>query len=35
MADLPVHAYFPLGRATRMAARTFVDFIAAELGASM
>ena len=31
MADLPVHAYFPLGRATRMAARTFVDFIAAEL----
>lgn len=33
MADLPVHAYFPLGRATRMAARTFVDFIAAELNA--
>lgn len=33
MADLPVHAYFPLGRATRMAARTFVDFIAAELDA--
>lgn len=33
MADLPVHAYFPLGRATRMAARTFVDFIAAELAA--
>lgn len=33
MADLPVHAYFPLGRATRMAARTFVDFIVAELGA--
>jgi DNA-binding transcriptional LysR family regulator len=32
MAELPVHAYFPLGRATRMAARSFVDFIAGELG---
>jgi DNA-binding transcriptional LysR family regulator len=32
MAELPVHAYFPLGRATRMAARAFVDFVAAELG---
>jgi DNA-binding transcriptional LysR family regulator len=32
MAGLPVHAYFPLGRATRMAGRAFVDFIAAELG---
>ena len=31
MADLPVHAYFPLGRSTRMAARAFVDFMAAEL----
>lgn len=31
MADLPVHAYFPLGRATRMAARAFVDFIEARL----
>lgn len=31
MAKLPVHAYFPLGRATRMAARSFVDFMAAEL----
>lgn len=31
MADLPIHAYFPLGRATRMAARAFVDFIADEL----
>jgi DNA-binding transcriptional LysR family regulator len=31
MAELPVHAYFPMGRATRMAARAFVDFIAAEL----
>jgi DNA-binding transcriptional LysR family regulator len=28
MAELPVHAYFPMGRATRMAARVFVDFIA-------
>ncbi|WP_394792143.1 LysR family transcriptional regulator [Rhodoferax sp.] len=32
MAELPVHAYFPMGRATRMAARAFVDFLAAELG---
>jgi DNA-binding transcriptional LysR family regulator len=30
-ARLPVHAYFPMGRATRMAARAFVDFIAADL----
>jgi DNA-binding transcriptional LysR family regulator len=30
-AALPVHAYFPLGRATRMAARAFVDFIADDL----
>ncbi len=30
-ADLPVNAYFPMGRATRIAARAFVDFIAAEL----
>lgn len=29
--ELPVHAYFPLGRATRMAARAFVDFIARDL----
>lgn len=27
MAALPVHAYFPMGRATRMAARAFVDFL--------
>lgn len=27
MADLPVHAYFPLGRTTRMAARAFADFL--------
>jgi DNA-binding transcriptional LysR family regulator len=26
-AELPVHAYFPAGRATRLAARTFVDFL--------
>jgi DNA-binding transcriptional LysR family regulator len=31
MASLPVHAYFPLGRATRLAARAFVEFISAEL----
>jgi DNA-binding transcriptional LysR family regulator len=31
MAELPVHAYFPMGRTTRMAGRAFVDFIAAEL----
>jgi DNA-binding transcriptional LysR family regulator len=31
MASLPVHAYFPLGRSTRLAARAFVDFIAVEL----
>lgn len=31
MALLPVHAYFPMGRATRMAARVFVDFIASVL----
>ncbi len=30
-ADMPVNAYFPMGRATRIAARVFVDFIAAEL----
>jgi DNA-binding transcriptional LysR family regulator len=30
-AELPVHAYFPSGRATRLAARTFVAFIADEL----
>ncbi|MVV48673.1 LysR family transcriptional regulator [Pseudomonas sp. PB120] len=32
MADLPVHAYFPQGRTTRMAARAFADFLAATLG---
>jgi DNA-binding transcriptional LysR family regulator len=31
MAELPVHAYFPMGRTTRMAARAFVEFIEAEL----
>jgi len=33
MAELPVHAYFPQGRATRTAARAFVDFLVGELGA--
>jgi DNA-binding transcriptional LysR family regulator len=28
MADLPVHAYFPLGRTTRLAARVFADYLA-------
>jgi DNA-binding transcriptional LysR family regulator len=27
-AELPVHAYFPSGRATRLAARALVDFLA-------
>lgn len=31
MADLPVHAYFPMGRSTRLAARLFVEYIVAEL----
>jgi DNA-binding transcriptional LysR family regulator len=31
--DFPVHAYFPMGRTTRMAARAFIDFIADELRA--
>ncbi len=30
MGELPVHAYFPMGRATRLAARTFVDFLVTE-----
>jgi DNA-binding transcriptional LysR family regulator len=30
MSELPVHAYFPAGRATRLAARAFVDFLAEE-----
>jgi len=33
MAALPVHAYFPLGRATRLAARAFVEFITEALDA--
>ena len=33
MAELPVHAYFPMGRTTRLAARAFVDFLAGELRA--
>ena len=31
MADLPVNAYFPMGRSTRIAARAFVDFLASAL----
>jgi DNA-binding transcriptional LysR family regulator len=31
MGELPAHAYFPMGRTTRLAARAFIDFIAAEL----
>jgi len=31
MADLPVHAYFPQGRTTRLAARAFADFLATTL----
>lgn len=30
-AALPVHAFFPMGRATRIAARAFVEFMAEEL----
>ena len=30
-AALPVHAYYPMGRATRIAARAFVDFLSADL----
>jgi DNA-binding transcriptional LysR family regulator len=29
--DLPVHAYFPLGRSARKVARAFVDFVTEEL----
>lgn len=29
--DIPVNAYFPMGRSTRMAARSFVEFIATSL----
>lgn len=35
MVDLPVHAYFPNGRATRMAARAFVTFIEAEIASGL
>jgi DNA-binding transcriptional LysR family regulator len=31
MAELPVHAYFPMGRSTRLAARAFVDFLSVDL----
>jgi DNA-binding transcriptional LysR family regulator len=30
-AELPVHAYFPAGRATRLSARVFVSFITEQL----
>jgi DNA-binding transcriptional LysR family regulator len=30
-APLPVHAFFPMGRAARIAARSFVDFLSADL----
>jgi DNA-binding transcriptional LysR family regulator len=30
MAETRVHAYFPLGRATRTAARAFIDFLSSE-----
>ena len=30
-ADIPVHAYFPMGSATRAAARALVDYLAAQL----
>ena len=32
--ELSVHAYFPMGRATRAAARAFVDFLARDLAAT-
>ena len=31
MAELPVHAYFPMGRTTRLAARAFADYLAGSL----
>jgi DNA-binding transcriptional LysR family regulator len=31
MPEMPVHAYFPQARATRQAARSFVEFLAGEL----
>ncbi|WP_397453771.1 LysR family transcriptional regulator [Pseudomonas sp. NA-150] len=34
MAELPVYAYFPMGRTTRLAARAFADFLATALGSS-
>jgi hypothetical protein len=30
-ADIPVHAYFPMGPTTRTAARVLVDFLSAQL----
>ena len=34
LPDIPMHAVFPYGRATRRAARTFVDYIAEALRTS-
>jgi hypothetical protein len=34
MVSTDVHAYFPLGRATRMAARAFINFLLDEFGES-
>lgn len=31
MAELPVHAYFPMGRTTRLAARALADYLAGSL----
>ncbi|RFU44820.1 LysR family transcriptional regulator [Paraburkholderia sp. DHOC27] len=31
LADIPVHAYFPMGRATRLAGRAVVDYLVADL----
>jgi DNA-binding transcriptional LysR family regulator len=31
MADIPVHAYFPMGRATRAAGRALVECVVAKL----
>jgi len=32
LSDIPVHAYFPMGKSTRKAARTFVDFVVETFG---
>jgi DNA-binding transcriptional LysR family regulator len=35
MASTKVHAYFPLGRATRTSARAFINFLLEEFGESI